>query len=132
MLPPSEDARWFQMMPIDLLNAPQPEDSDEIGVPVRWVYPAVGDVKLKPDNETLILTELNKQQYWRESSQAKDWVGIAIGQALGLDVTTSGQAHKQVLGIIKDLIARKLLIECEVKIRGKKTPCVTIDPKLNF
>jgi hypothetical protein len=49
---------------------------------------------------------------WRESSQAKDWAGLAVASVMGLDV--ANKAHKaKIAGLLKTRIANGMLVVVE-------------------
>jgi hypothetical protein len=49
---------------------------------------------------------------WRESSQAKDWAGLAVASVMGLDV--ANKAHKaKIAGLLKTWIANGMLVVVE-------------------
>jgi hypothetical protein len=76
---PSDKATWLKLISVDLDNG------DEVGVVTAWKWP--------DPLEGLCIDDLRAVQTavaggeWRDSVQAKDWVGIAVGQALRLDAS---------------------------------------------
>jgi AAA domain len=92
-LAPAAATEWFNLKSQGLGNGSggSIDDQDYVGVATRWEWPnAFADVSVN---------DLRKAQAaianggpWRENSQAKDWAGVAIARALGLDATN--RAHK--------------------------------------
>jgi hypothetical protein len=81
-LSPSTDAAdWYQLKSVDLGNGPP---SDSVGVVTPWKLPNL--------MASVTADDLSKAQAavvagkWRENAQAKEWAGIPIAKALGLDV----------------------------------------------
>ncbi|WP_294534641.1 AAA family ATPase [uncultured Rhodoblastus sp.] len=76
---PPEKASWLKLISVNLGNG------DEVGVVTAWKWP--------DPLEGLCVDDLRDVQKavaageWRDSIQAKDWVGIAVGQALRLDAS---------------------------------------------
>jgi len=91
LAPPADKASWFRFVSIALGNG------DNVGVVEPWQYPDAFDgvtvSSLRAAQEAV------SNGRWRENSQATDWVGIPIANALGLDPTN--EAHK---GKIKKLL----------------------------
>jgi len=56
---------------------------------------------------------------WRENSQSTDWVGHAVGQALGVDTSEKGGRAK-VLSLLKTWIASGVLVVVERPDQNRK------------
>jgi AAA domain len=89
-LSPSTDAAdWYQLKSVDLGNGPP---SDSVGVVTPWKLPNL--------MASVTADDLSKAQAavvagkWRENSQAKEWAGIPIAKALGLDVSDRSDKAK--------------------------------------
>jgi len=91
--PATDNADWYQLKSVDLGNGPP---SDSVGVVTPWKLPNV--------MASVTADDLSKAQAavaagkWRENAQAKEWAGIPIAKALGLDVgERSDKAKVQVM-----------------------------------
>jgi hypothetical protein len=88
-LAPPEAADWIRMNNVDLPNG------DSVGVACPWEWPDAFD---GIDLRHLYAVQLAVDDgEWRESIQAKDWVGHAIAQALQLDVSNDKGRIKNLL-----------------------------------
>jgi len=89
-LAPIDKASWFRLASVPLGNGPRGADGDYIGVVTSWAWPdAFEDVTVADLRK---VQRIIAQGRWRESVQAKDWVGKAVAQALDLD--TDNKAHR--------------------------------------
>lgn len=86
LAPPSDESEWFELSSVELGNG------DQVGVVSRWQWPdPLDDITI--DHLRAAQKAVNEGGQWRESSQAKQWVGIPIAGALGLDL--KNKAHKK-------------------------------------
>jgi hypothetical protein len=76
---PPEKASWLKLISVDLGNG------DEVGVVTAWKWPDPLEGLCIDDLRAVQTTVAGGE--WRDSIQAKDWVGIAVGQALRLDAS---------------------------------------------
>jgi hypothetical protein len=107
LAPPADQSDWFKLDSVDLGNGPLNSPGDSIGVVVPWQWPNALDGITGADFEKAAgCIQAGK---WRESSQAKDWVGKAIAQALGFDLESRTDKAK-VIGLIKVWLAAGSLI----------------------
>jgi AAA domain/Primase C terminal 2 (PriCT-2) len=102
MTPPSEKSDWFYIESVSLNNAQNPSNpldrGDSVGVTTPWVWP----------EDTARVTQVDFEDCrreiqggrWRQSSQAEDWVGGAIADALGLKLSKATDKER-VKAIIK-------------------------------
>ena len=80
MAPATDTADWYRLESVDLLNG------DSVGVATKWSLPdAMEDVT---DRDLQRAQAEVAEGHWRESPQAKDWVGYAIAKALKVDAST--------------------------------------------
>ena len=119
---------WFHLVSVSLGNSELPsgpnplpvDNSDHVGVVTAWEWPeALADVTVDHLRQVQVVVDAGR---YRESSQAKDWVGFAVAQVLGLDPTN--KAHKaKILGMLKVWMATKMLVtvEGEDAKRNKRT-----------
>lgn len=74
---PAEQARWFEIVPVELANG------DSVGVASLWEVPP--DVPLYSPEDVLAVQALSASQTFRRNFRATDWIGHAIGGVIGLD-----------------------------------------------
>lgn len=112
MSPAPENATWFRMQSVDLKNRGPYEDGDRIGVVTEWKWPDPLDDVTAGDLRA-VRTAIAKGR-WRADIRAKNWVGHAVAEALGLD-TEDAQAKSKIKSLIKIWIKNGALIEVEGK-----------------
>jgi hypothetical protein len=80
-----EGQDWYQIISVRLGNGDGGllDNSDNVGVAVKWRWPHPLDGVTGADFEAA--AKVIRAGRWRESIQAKDWVGYAVAEALGLD-----------------------------------------------
>lgn len=82
MQPPPEGATWHHLVNTDLPNGPMGTVGDKVGVVTRWEKPdPMGGLAAR---DLLTVQNAVSGGKWRDNAQARDWVGKAIAQALGL------------------------------------------------
>jgi hypothetical protein len=112
MSPASESATWFHMRSVNLDNNGRYFEGDSIGVVTEWKWPdPLEDVTSKDLQAVLQAVGVGR---WRESPQAKDWVGRAVAEALGLDLEDE-QAKAKIKGLLKIWIKNRALVVVEGK-----------------
>ena len=85
-------------------------DGDDIGVATEWRWPnplegvCVSDLRA--------VQEAVADGRWRENSQAKDWVGRAVAEAMGLDASDK-QHRSKIVGLLKIWKASGALVDVE-------------------
>jgi hypothetical protein len=90
-LSPPEAAAWFELVPVDLANG------DSVAVVVPWKFPGPLDgVTIAHMHQ---LRAAVAQGSYRKSALAKDWVGNALADVLGLDVEADAAKLKSILKI---------------------------------
>jgi hypothetical protein len=115
LIPPPDRCEWRKLVSVGLDNATKDRKADHIGVATAWAWPS--------PMETLTVADLRAAQKavsqggpWREDSQAKDWVGNPIAEALGLD--PKDNAHKaKIKGALKIWMANGMFVEIKGKDR---------------
>jgi hypothetical protein len=108
-LAPSSATEWFHLASQGLGNGSggHVDDQDYVGVATPWKWPDAF--------EGVVVTDLRKVQAaigagrWRESSQAKDWAGIAVARVLNLDPTNNAHRAK-IASLLKTWIANSMLV----------------------
>lgn len=124
LAPPPEGSDWFQMIGVDLENGDAFNESDQVGVVTRWQWPDPFEGVQAAD--LLAVQRKVDGGLWRENSQAKEWVGIAIADVLGLDLDDKAAKQK-----VKGLLARWLKEGLLVKVmasdeKSRERPVVEV------
>jgi hypothetical protein len=85
LAPPPEGKDWYRIIPVSLGNGGEiAPEGDSVGVVVSWKWPDPLDGVTGSDFEAAAAAI--RAGRWREHFQAKDWVGVPITKALGLDL----------------------------------------------
>lgn len=108
LAPPPERSEWFHLVPVDLGNGPADsiDGGDHVAVVEPWQWPDM--------LEGLTVDHLRKAQRavaegrWRENAQSKDWAGIPIASALGIELDTAGK--KRVQAMLKTWTANGMFV----------------------
>lgn len=117
LAPRSEAATWLRMVSVPLGNGPLGTDGDKVGVFEPWQWPNPFD--------GLAVSDLEKVQAavtvgrWRKDSQAKDWVGHAIADALGIDLADKA-ARSRVKLLQRTWTTNGALVEFTEKDEARK------------
>ncbi|WP_081469505.1 AAA family ATPase [Sphingomonas sp. PAMC 26617] len=121
---PAEDAQWFQLASQNVNNATGEDDpfgveGDSVGVVTRWTPPDAFD--------GVTTDHLRKVQQavaagtWKESSQATNWVGIAIADVMGLDPDKNAKADRaRINALLRQWIASGALLVVERRCPDKR------------
>jgi hypothetical protein len=127
----SSATEWFHLASQGLGNGSGGpfDDQDYVGVATTWKWPDVFD--------GVTASDLRKVQdaigagHWRESSQAKDWAGIAVARTLGLDATN--KAHKaKIAALLKTWTATGMFVVVEgVDAKREKRSFVEVGKPAN-
>lgn len=97
MAPRSDKSAWFKLEGVSLGNATQDRPADHVGVVTPWKWPDAMAGMTAAD--LLAVQRKIGSGRWRDSVQAKDWAGIAVAEALGLDLDDDAAKAK-----VKDLL----------------------------
>ena len=97
LVPPSEGADWLHLKSVDLGNGGDLRPGDSVGVVVPWQWPNAMDGVTGRDFEAA--ASLIRASKWRASPQARDWIGRAVAEAMGLDLGNKADKAK-VAGIV--------------------------------
>lgn len=98
---PAEDAQWFRLASQNVDNSTGPDDpwgeeGDSVGVVTRWAPP---DPFAGLSSDHLLRVQRRVSEgAWKESVQAKDWVGYAVADALGLDAAKGDRTDRARIG----------------------------------
>ena len=110
MSPSNEKATWYHMRSVDLENAGPFQQGDCVGVATEWKKPNPLDGVSVSDLRAV--QGLIAGGRWRENSQAKDWVGRAVAQAMGLDASNK-QHRSKITGLLKVWKASGALVDVD-------------------
>ncbi|WP_296518716.1 AAA family ATPase [Rhodopseudomonas sp.] len=110
LAPPVDQSDWFRLESVHLGNGPLNGPGDSIGVVTAWKWPdPLSGVTGADFDKAAAAIRAGK---WRENSQAKDWVGKAIAEALDLPIETKAGKAK-VAAMIKVWLAAGSLVKVE-------------------
>jgi hypothetical protein len=114
LAPPPEGKDWYRIIPVSLGNGDGGllDNGDSVGVVVRWKWPDPLDGITGADFDKAAAAI--RAGRWKESIQAKDWVGRPIAKALGLDLD-SKVAKAKVKGLIQVWLKAGSLVVVEEK-----------------
>lgn len=85
LAPRSERANWHQIVNVPLGNGGFGADGDFVGVVACWKWPdPTADVSVA---DLIAVQEALGEEEWRENSQARQWVGVPMGEVLGINVS---------------------------------------------
>lgn len=121
LTPPEADGDWFHMASVLLGNARDGFEEDNVQAVEVWVKPKVGDgLSIVDINRALDAIDKRTPAgtMWRENSQAADWVGNCIADALGLDRTA---AKGQVQELIRKWKSDGFLVD-KTELDAKRMP----------
>jgi hypothetical protein len=108
-VPPADQSDWFKLESVDLCNGP-PGESDSIGVPHCWKWPdALAGMTAEDFDKVAAVV---RGGTWRESVQAKMWVGRAVAKALGMNVDNR-KDKTRISGMLKVWLAAGSLVVVE-------------------
>ena len=95
MQPPADNSDWFKLLSVNLGNGPLGGPGDSVGVVATWEWPDPLAGMTGADFEKAAAKIRSGK--WRENTQAKDWVGKAVAEALDLNIESKagrGQGHR--------------------------------------
>jgi hypothetical protein len=110
LTPPAEGSDWYKLVSVDLGNGPTGMPGDCFGVVAKWEWPDL-TVGMTADHYDKVAAVI-KGGVWKASSQAKNWAGIAVAEALGLDVKDEDNKAK-IKAVLKMYIKAGTLVEIE-------------------
>lgn len=118
LAPADESAAWFHMVSVQLPNG------DNVGVVEKWEYPKAF-AGITTEDLLAVQHEIAGKGY-RQNCQANDWVGHAVGEVLGLDMTSPAD-KKRVRTMVKTWIANGALSVVKLPDENRKLrPCVDV------
>jgi hypothetical protein len=90
MTKPAEALEWCRFESVQLGNGNGFDvQGDEVGVVVKWDYKPLG-LDLSPDDASVAIAALEAGGPWREQPRSAKWAGLAVANAMGLDVDAKG------------------------------------------
>jgi AAA domain len=106
--PPAENSQWFKLESVDLGNGEMGLLGDSIGVVTEWEWPDTTAGLTAADYDK-VAAEVRGGK-WRQSIQATNWVGVAIAEALNLDLDVAADKAKVKAALKMYLAAGTLVI----------------------
>jgi AAA domain len=120
LAPPPEGKDWYRIVGVPLGNGSEiAPEGDNVGVVVKWQWPDPLDGVTGADFE--LAAAAIRAGRWRESPQAKDWVGWPIAKVLGLNLHGSKSEKAKVTGLLKVWIGHGNLVVVE-ELDEKRMP----------
>ncbi|WP_267386173.1 AAA family ATPase [Sphingomonas sp. GC_Shp_3] len=114
---PAEDAQWFRLASQDVANAcgpddPYGQDGDSVGVVTRWTPPDPFE-GVSVDHLYRVQTVVASGE-WKESSQAKNWVGRAVADVFGISADPTAKADRaRINALLRTWFANGALVVVE-------------------
>ena len=92
MAPREDKSQWFKLVSVDLGNDTRDRPSDHVGVATSWQWP---DTMAGVTTADLLAAqrEINAGSY-KDSSQATNWVGVAVAKVLDVDAADPREREK--------------------------------------
>jgi hypothetical protein len=118
MAPRENKSDWYHLESVDLGNQTSDRPSDHVQVAVSWKWPEALDGMTGTDFDRVAARI--REGRWRENSQAADWVGKAVAEALNLSLD-SAPDRARVVGVLKAWIAAGSLVVVEGKDEKRET-----------
>jgi hypothetical protein len=116
--PPSDKSDWYQMVSVSLGNGIN-DDGDNMGVVVPWSPPDAFD-GVTADHLRRVQAAIDAGE-WKESSQAKNWAGIAIANVMGLDADTKAKSDRvRINSLLRTWISNGALVVVERRCPEKR------------
>lgn len=118
LAPPADTSEWFKLEGVDLGNGPLNGPGDSVGVVTCWSWPQALD-GVTGRNVEAVFDKIRTGR-WRESHQARDWVGLAVSQVMNIDYSTkTGKAR------IREMVKAWIASGALVIVDGKDEKGVT-------
>ena len=121
---PAEDAQWFRLASQNVDNAtgeddPYGDEGDSVGVVTRWTPPDAFD-GVTTDHLRQVQQAV-AAGVWKESSQAKNWVGIAVAEVMSLDPDSNAKADRaRINALLRQWISSGALVVVERRCPDKR------------
>lgn len=114
---PAEEALWFRLASQDVGNSNGPDDpfgesGDSVGVVTQWTPPDPFE-GVSVDHLYRVQMKVAEGE-WKESSQAKNWVGRAVADVFGISAETKDKADRaRINAMLRTWIANGALVVVE-------------------
>lgn len=131
-IPAPESQQWLELASVNLNNGLGEDEMDKImkgdsiGVVRVFNMPSAREEALQKAVESdsgasreEAALEAVRAYEWRDSIKAADWVGVPIGQALGIDRTTR-EGAKQIERIVKEWLRAGKLVEVNRRNKARQ------------
>lgn len=116
--PPSDTSDWFQMVSVSLGNGVN-DDGDNMGVVMPWSPPDAFE-NVSVDHLRKVQAMVDGGTY-KESAQAKDWVGNAVAGVLGISASKDAKADRaKINAILRTWYANGALVVVEKRDPDKR------------
>jgi hypothetical protein len=123
LAPESDKARWFQIVGQCLDN--HPTKPDWVGVVRSWEPPNLTQgVTLEDLAKVRAIVGDGTAKAWRESQQSPDWVGHAIGEALGWSASKPSESARIKASLRMWLLSGALVKSTITDRYGKDRPAI--------
>lgn len=117
--PPADSSNWYQLASVALGNGVNGSDGDSLPVVLPWSPPDAFDGVSADDLYRVQLAVDGGE--WKESAQAKNWVGIAVAETLGLSADKGSVADRaKINGLLRVWYANKALISIDRRDDGRR------------
>jgi len=113
LTPPPEQSEWRKFVSVELDNATPESDADRVGVVAAWTWPDPM-ASLTTHHLRMAQKAVSDGGPWRKDTQAKNWVGVPIAEALGLDPKDKTDAAK-IKAALKIWLSNGMFKEAEGK-----------------
>ncbi len=124
LAPRSDRANWIKIQSQYLGNGPHGFAGDSVAVATRWNWPNPSEGITSAD--IVAAQQAVAAGLWRENVQARDWVGIPIASALGLDIDKPADKAK-IKGLLRQWVASgAFVIVMRKDDKGNERPCVEV------
>jgi hypothetical protein len=121
---PAEDAQWFRLASQNVdncqgLDDPFGDEGDSVGVVTRWTPPDAFE-GVTPEHLRRVQSAVDAGN-WKESCQAKNWVGKAIADVMGLDADSNAKADRaRINTLLRQWISNGALVVIEKRCPEKR------------
>ena len=116
--PPAESSDWYRLQSVQMANG------DEVGVVTQWRWPdPFADISIA---DLLAVQRAIDGKGLRENAQARDWVGRAVAEVLGLDCENK-RDQTRIKAVLKTWLDNGALVVVEGRDdAGKRRPFVEV------
>lgn len=117
--PPADSSNWYQLASVSLGNGDNGSDGDSLPVVLPWSPPDAFE-GVTADDLYRVHMAVDAGE-WKESSQAKNWVGLAVADVLKLKADKDAKADRaKINGLLRVWYANKALVSVERRDTGRR------------